>query len=99
MKRFVLVIFLGVVSCCMSCNSNVSTEKLSDKVQLLELNVEGMTCEGCERTLETVLGKEKGVLSVHANVDSSLVRLKINNKADIHDIKQAVVNKGYSVKE
>lgn len=97
MKKLFYVFMIAAMSQLLACtNANESASVDASKVKFVELKVEGMTCEGCEKTLERSLSAEQGVLSVSASADSALVRIKVNpNKYDMKSLLQTIENKGY----
>ncbi len=58
--------------------------------------VEGMTCSGCERTIQRVVGNLEGVGSATADLASSTVSVEYDPaKVTIDKIKNAVNGLGY----
>jgi mercuric ion transport protein len=58
--------------------------------------VEGMTCSGCERTVQRVIGNLDGVTSSKAELQSSTVSVEYDpSKVTIDKIKAAVNGVGY----
>ncbi|HEY5823361.1 MAG TPA: cation transporter [Cyclobacteriaceae bacterium] len=58
--------------------------------------VEGMTCSGCERTVQKVVENLEGVKSSKADLKSSTVSVEYDpSKVSIHKIKSAVDGLGY----
>jgi copper chaperone CopZ len=58
--------------------------------------VEGMTCSGCERTVQRVVGNIEGVTSAQADLKSSTVSVEYDpEKVNIEKIKSAVNGVGY----
>jgi copper ion binding protein len=58
--------------------------------------VEGMTCSGCERTVQKVVGNLEGVMSSKADLQSSTVSVEYDPaKVTIDKIKNAVNGVGY----
>ena len=58
--------------------------------------VEGMTCSGCERTVQRVIGNLEGVASAKADLSSSTVEVEYNSsRVTIDKIKSAINNVGY----
>jgi copper chaperone len=60
--------------------------------------VEGMTCSGCERTVQKVIEKLDGVTSSKADLNSSTVSIDYDpSKVTIDQIKSAVNGVGYKI--
>jgi copper ion binding protein len=58
--------------------------------------VEGMTCSGCERTIQKVVGNIEGVKSSKADLKSSSVSVEYDpEKVSIDRIRSAVEGIGY----
>ena len=58
--------------------------------------VEGMTCSGCERTIQRVVGNIEGVKSSKADLKSSTVSVEYDpEKVSIDKIRSAVNGVGY----
>jgi len=68
---------------------NISTKKLS---------VDGMTCLGCEVTLEKAVSKVDGVLHVKASFSDKSVEIEYDKtKTDSNELKGAILKKGYKL--
>jgi copper chaperone CopZ len=60
--------------------------------------VEGMSCSGCERTIQKVVTNLEGVASAKADLATSTVSIEYNpEKVTIEKIKSAVNNLGYKI--
>lgn len=66
----------------------------------LKLNVEGMTCGGCEASIESKVSKVAGVASVKADhkAKNVVVTAKSGETVDPEAVKKAVTDAGYKVK-
>lgn len=58
------------------------------------INVEGMSCSGCEGTVEEALAEVAGVSSVDADRESNTV--SVEGDADVNDLVRAVEDAGYT---
>lgn len=63
------------------------------------LNVEGMVCTGCEKRVENSLKEIKNVKEVTANHENNKVIIKMEDGADINEIKDRIDELGFEVKE
>ena len=63
------------------------------------LNVEGMVCAGCEKRVENSLKEIKNVKEVTANHENNKVIIKMEDEADINEIKDRIDELGFEVKE
>ena len=58
--------------------------------------IEGMSCSGCERTIQRVIGNLEGVTASKADLTSATVSLEYDpEKVTIDKIKEAVDKVGY----
>ena len=68
--------------------------------QVVTLDVEGMTCTGCEATIKTAVKKVQGVKQVEADYESGTATVTINpEKADIDKVIAAIDAAGYKAKK
>ena len=69
---------------------------MSTKMKKAAYLVEGMTCGGCERTVQKVITNLEGVESAKADLQTSTVSIEYDpEKVDIDQIKSAVNSVGY----
>jgi copper chaperone len=64
---------------------------------VLDLTVEGMTCEHCRRAVTQALGALPGVASV--SVDLAAGRVQVEGQPDPAAVKEAIAAEGYTVRE
>lgn len=62
------------------------------------IQVEGMTCEHCERSVKTALMDVEGVSQVDVSLDTGEVTITHDSQADQKEFNQAVEDQGYDVK-
>jgi len=64
------------------------------------LNIEGMTCTGCEQAVNHALKSQPGVFKAESNHKTGLAMVEYDSaKVDVNQLKQAVENQaGYTVK-
>ena len=94
------LIFLLAISC--QNNETKSAETTEPEAQieyvLYEVVIEGMTCTGCEDTIEAGVNKVDGVGSIEANhVDGNAQIKFIEGKTDTVSVKGAIESSGYKV--
>ncbi len=104
MKNILLLCTLTVAF--FACNNtNTKPETKSQEVvvntaaiKTLHLKVSGMTCEGCEKTIETSLTKLDGVVTVDALHQSGVADISYDTtKVSIELLSQTINNLGYKV--
>lgn len=65
---------------------------------LYELTIEGMTCTGCEETIEAGVSKVEGVGSIEANHQDGKAQLKFEEgKENKEAVKEAIETAGYKL--
>ena len=65
---------------------------------LYEVEIEGMTCTGCEETIEAGVKKVEGVGSIEASHTDGNARLNlIEGKIELHGVKKVIEASGYKV--
>ena len=63
----------------------------------IELEVEGMTCEGCERRIQNVLMDIDGVENAKASHIDKNVKITLNKDVDINILKEAIEDLDFKV--
>lgn len=109
MKKILSLLFISfIMFSCTSQGEKASSEQQSEAIQsidtanleTIEIAVYGMTCSGCERTVQTAVGKLPGVQSVTAShMDSTAIVTFDKTKANFEDMKASITDKGYEVKD
>lgn len=61
------------------------------------IKVEGMMCTGCENRIQNAVSEIKGVESVKADHEKGIVEVK--GTTDIKEVKEAIEDIGFEVKE
>jgi mercuric ion transport protein len=105
MKKYLKItqLFLSLILIlAVSCNSKGTKQEKSNvpaTASLVEVNVTGMTCAGCENTVQTSVAKIEGVRSVKASAASGKAIVEYTSGvADTAMIRKAIVASGYGVK-
>ena len=102
MKNLILFLFLAVIA--ISCSSKQGVKETAIKTtavafKTVKLDVEGMSCTGCENTIKDAVSKVAGVTSVTASHTEGLAVVKYDTtKASLKSISDAITNAGYTVK-
>lgn len=63
----------------------------------IELKVEGMTCEGCEKRIQNVLMDINGVENAKASHIDKNVKITLNKDVDINILKEAIEDLDFKV--
>ena len=96
---YILIVLFGISSI-MSCSSDNKTKKIifikESNILKKDIIVNGMTCIGCEVTLEENVSKIEGVVSIKATHKENKVSIEFDStKTDIKTIKQTIKKAGY----
>ena len=103
MKKLFLFSVLALLA--FACTQK-QTQKTDDKVQAVavanktaNIDIEGMSCTGCENTIKDAVSKIAGVTEVSASHTEGLAVVKYDStKTDFKAISDAITNVGYTVK-
>jgi len=102
--RFLIVVVLFFAMGCNSPNTKKSSTEVisvadkSLKTIAVEFAIQGMTCTGCEQTIQSGLGSLKGVKQVKANFKNGNAFVEfLPDIADTIQMKQKIVTSGYIV--
>ena len=67
--------------------------------QVVTLDVEGMTCEGCEKTINASVESLPGIGEVESSHVEKYTRVKFDkNSTSVEEITQKITDTGYEVK-
>lgn len=109
MKNSILglsLIVVMLVACKAKTSETTSTEssKTTDLIVnpsalvQMDLNVEGMTCTGCESTINTGVSEIAGVIEVKSSFQDGKTVVKFDStQTSIAKISEVIAGKGYSV--
>jgi copper chaperone CopZ len=100
-KLLLSFILIGFVTVATSCGSKNKTEKASlETASVIEVSIGGMTCTGCEQTIQNNLGKLEGIKSVKASFTTGNALVEyLPGKVDTLKMKETVTGSGYTVKK
>ena len=66
--------------------------------QVIEIGVEGMHCDACVNSVESVVGRLTGVESVSVDLNSALATITYNDACvSIADLNEAIEDAGFDV--
>ena len=65
----------------------------------INLKVNGMHCEGCEKRIKNALSEINGVAEVVASYVEGTVKIKVNKEIDIQEIKEIIDDLGFEIEE
>jgi copper chaperone len=110
MKRIMYVtasLLLAASLLTVACNSagNKTDEKAADTESLaadwveVTLNVEGMTCDGCEETIKMGVETLEGIASVESSHEEGWTKVKYDKSTtSLEEIEGKITDTGYTVK-
>lgn len=98
-----LMIVLAAVALMFACNSqtkNAETKVESANPEWIEvvLNVEGMTCEGCENAIKAGVESLDGIDVVESSFEEGWTKVKFDQSlTSVEDIESKITDTGYVV--
>jgi mercuric ion transport protein len=104
MKKLIIIIPIVLAMGYNSCNSPQSKETNQTQEviapSIAEIDVEGMTCSGCENTVNKSVSGLDGIVEVNSShVDKKTVVKYDPEKTTLEEIKEAITKVGYQVVE
>jgi mercuric ion transport protein len=97
-KLIALFVVLALATACNSSGKKAIKAVDDGKVSRIEVSISGMTCAGCEQTIQTKVAKLEGVKSVKAL--SAMGKAFIEYSPSVTDtlmIRTAITGAGYTV--
>ena len=108
MKKIFYIFLILIVGYACGSQGNDNTNETNTQVETIdpanletiEIAVYGMTCGGCERTVQTAVGDLPGVQEVKAShTDSVAVVTFDKTKSGFQEMKTAIEGKGYETND
>jgi len=103
---FLFIVALMLVTACGGGNSDIQTatgnkpDSLQQHLKSITLKVGGMTCGGCESSIESGLLDIEGVTDAQASHTDSLTTVKFDSTlVEIAQIKETITGIGYHVSD
>ncbi len=96
-----LVVFFALILAA-SCGQGKKSEKkdLQKETSLIEVSIGGMTCTGCEQTIQAGVSKLDGIKSIKASHTAANAFIEYYpDQVDTTKIREAITGKGYTVKK
>jgi copper chaperone len=105
MKKIMMVLLAAALLAGCSGNSDKKTDAATDQEALaadwveVTLNVDGMTCDGCEKAIKAGVETLDGIATVESSFEEGWTRVKYDgNKTTVEDIEGKITETGYTVK-
>lgn len=102
MRRLTILLMAALLLA--ACNTAQKTEETAEENLSAEwvevtLNVEGMTCEGCENAIKAGVEALDGIATVESSFEEAWTKVKYDkNATSIEDIEAKITDTGYAVK-
>lgn len=95
-----LMLLILTLTSCGGSTKKTENEAVAFVPASIEVSISGMTCSGCEQTVQTSVAKLDGVKSVKASFQTGNAVIEYNAaKVDSLKIKEAINGSGYTVKK
>lgn len=100
MKHIFFIAFISLlITACSPKQSKVEKETTSAQLVEMELEIQGMTCDNCEASIQTGVKELPGVDSISANFEDSTAYVRFDStKTNLNEITAAIAKRGYAVK-
>lgn len=100
MKHIFFIAFISLlIAACSPKQPNVEKETTSAQLVEIELEIQGMTCDNCEASIQTGVKELPGVDSISANFEDSTAYVRFDStKTNLNEITAAIAKRGYAVK-
>ncbi len=105
LKYLLILVILFAFACKNTPKENIEQEGVTNEiamvnVQKVELNIDGMTCSGCENAIQMTIDEFDGVYSSKADHVNSIAVLEIDStKVDVVKVMDAINEMGYEAKD
>lgn len=97
-----VLLLLFLMSFITSCGNEQKSKKedVTMKASVIEVSIGGMTCTGCEQTIQAGVGKLEGVKSIKASHTAANAFIEyFPDLVDTIKIKEAITGTGYTVRK
>lgn len=100
MKNILFIAFISLLlTACSSKQPKVEKEATSAQLVEMELEIQGMTCDNCETSIQTGVRELPGIDSISANYEDSTAYVRFDStKTNLAAISDAIAKRGFSVK-
>jgi copper chaperone CopZ len=103
--NYLKIFSLLTITLIMSCKSDKSVDEESKSITAIEIpvekynvKIEGMTCTGCEQTIQNVVSGFEGIKKVEASYEKGYAIIEAEEgKLDTLAIKEKVSESGYQI--
>ena len=96
----ILPVYILIAASCSGSGTKAVTTEKNQEASVIEVSVGGMSCTGCEQTIQNNVGKLEGIKSVKASYTTGMAMIEyFEGVADTTGIKEAISGSGYTVKK
>jgi copper chaperone CopZ len=100
MARFILFVYIVIAVSCSGNGKKTGKTEEKQEASFMEVSIGGMSCTGCEQTIQKNVGKLKGISSVKASCTTGIAMIEyFQGMVDTTLIKEAISGSGYTVKK
>jgi copper chaperone CopZ len=101
MKKLLFAVSLSLIFlACTPRQPKVEKVTTSAKLVETELEIKGMHCDDCEKSIQAGVGALPGVDSISANYEDSTAYVRYDStKTNLKQIAEAIAKRGYEVKQ
>ena len=101
MKNIFFIAFISLLfAACSPKQPKVEKETTSAQLVEMELEIQGMTCDDCEASIQTGVKDLPGVDSISANFEDSTAYVRFDStKTNVKQIAEAISKRGFEVKQ
>lgn len=93
-------VFLYTALSCTGNNKKSEEGNIHQEISMIEVSIGGMSCTGCEQTIQNNVGKLDGIKSVKATFTNGIAIIEYyEGMTDTTVIKEAISGCGYTVKK
>jgi len=98
MPNYLILLFILFLPASCGQEGNSKKNDLKMEASLIEVSIGGMTCTGCEQTIQAGVSKLDGIKSVKAShITANAIIEYYPSLVDSLKIKEAIIGTGYTV--
>jgi len=96
----ILIVYILVATSCSGTGKKAADTEKNQEVSVIEVSIDGMSCTGCEQTIQNNVGKMEGIKSVKASFTTGMAMIEyFEGMVDTTGIKEVINGSGYTVKK
>jgi copper chaperone CopZ len=96
----ILFVYILIAVSCSGSGKKAGQTQEKQEVSVMDVSIGGMTCTGCEQTIQNNVAKLEGIRSVKASFKTGEAVIEyLAGIVDTTKIREAITGSGYSVKK